>query len=54
MSSLVQSNLTKLFEENPELNIPVNDYNINVTSNDGTVLDAAQLYQCVPRAILFI
>lgn len=45
MNTSEKSNLAKLLEENPELNIPVNDYNINVTSNDGSVLDAAQLYQ---------
>ncbi|MEX0139605.1 radical SAM protein [Massilia sp. LMS1-1-1.1] len=45
MSSATESTLNQLLAENPELNIQVNDYNINVTSNEGRILDAAQLYQ---------
>lgn len=39
-----KSVLETLLSDNPELNIPVHDYNINVTSNNGGKLDAVQTF----------
>lgn len=44
MSQMNKSILNDLLEANPELNISVYDYNINVTSNAGDVLSADKLY----------
>jgi oxygen-independent coproporphyrinogen-3 oxidase len=44
MTSQRKTVLDELLEANPELNIPVNDYNINVTANQGAIIDADQLF----------
>jgi len=44
MTSSRKAVLDELLEANPELNIPVNDYNINVTANQGMTINAEQLF----------
>lgn len=37
--------LLQLFEEDPELNIAVHEYNINVTTNDGEIINSDALFE---------